>query len=120
AGSDTSSGTIGFTAGSDAIATIVFGNTSGLTGGLTWDRVSDTQIIGRAGGVAIITLDLVRNGDSATVTATLNDNYASHPGINADDLASLGLVKVIASDTDGDTAEGTVNVSVSDDVPLIG
>ncbi|MGN7738361.1 hypothetical protein, partial [Ensifer sp. 22564] len=50
AGSDTSSGTIGFTAGSDAIATIVFGNTSGLTGGLTWDRVSDTQIIGRAGG----------------------------------------------------------------------
>ncbi|WDZ81077.1 type I secretion C-terminal target domain-containing protein (plasmid) [Ensifer adhaerens] len=118
AGSNTNSGMIGFTAGSDAISTIVFGNTSGLTGALTWDRISDTQIVGRAGGVAIVTLDLVRNGDSATVTATLNDNYASHPDINADDLATLGSVKVIASDTDGDTAEGTINLSVSDDVPL--
>ncbi|OOG62639.1 hypothetical protein B0E45_30710, partial [Sinorhizobium sp. A49] len=116
-GADTSSGTIGFVAGSDAIATIVFGNTSTLTGALAWERVSDTQIVGRAGGVAIVTLDLVRSGDSATVTATLNDNYASHPGINADDLASLGSVKVIASDTDGDRAEGTVTLSVSDDVP---
>ncbi|MGF6177893.1 beta strand repeat-containing protein [Ensifer sp. 4252] len=116
-GSDTSSGTIGFVAGSDAIATIVFGDTSTLTGALTWDRVSDTQIVGKAGGVTIVTLDLVRNGDGATVTATLSDNYASHPGINADDLASLGSVKVIASDTDGDQAEGTVSVSVSDDVP---
>ncbi|MGO4625267.1 beta strand repeat-containing protein, partial [Ensifer sp. 2TAB8] len=119
-GSTTSAGTIGFNAGSDAIAKIAFGDTSGLTGSLTWERVSDTQIVGRAGGVAIVTLDLVRSGDSATVTATLNDNYASHPGIDADDLASLGAVKVIASDTDGDTAEGTVNVSVSDDVPVIG
>ncbi|NVD40135.1 VWA domain-containing protein [Ensifer sp. HO-A22] len=119
AGADTSSGTIGFAAGSDAIATIVFGNTSTLTGALTWERVSDTQIVGRAGGVTIVTLDLVRSGDSATVTATLSDNYASHPGINADDLASLGSVKVIASDTDGDQAEGTVTVSVSDDLPKI-
>ncbi len=119
AGSDTSSGTIGFVAGSDAIAKIAFGDTSGLSGALTWDRVSDTQIVGRAGGVAVVTLDLVRSGDSATVTATLNDNYASHPGIDVDDLADLGSVKVIASDTDGDKAEGTVNVSVSDDVPVI-
>ncbi|PSS60409.1 hypothetical protein C6558_32680, partial [Ensifer sp. NM-2] len=115
-GADASSGTIGFVAGSDAIATIVFGDTSTLTGALTWDRVSDTQIVGKAGGVTIVTLDLVRSGDSATVTATLTDNYASHPGVNADDLAALGSVKVIASDTDGDTAEGTVSVSVSDDV----
>ncbi|KOF14089.1 hypothetical protein AC244_28875 [Ensifer adhaerens] len=118
-GADTSSGTIGFVAGSDAIATIVFGDTSTLTGALTWERVSDTQIIGKAGGVTIATLDLVRVGDGATVTATLSDNYASHPGINADDLASLGSVKVIASDTDGDQAEGTVTVSVSDDVPSV-
>ncbi|WP_455919083.1 VCBS domain-containing protein [Ensifer canadensis] len=115
-GADTSSGTIGFVAGSDAIATIVFGDTSTLTGALTWDRVSDTQIVGKAGGVTIVTLDLVRSGDSATVTATLTDNYASHPGVNADDLAALGSVKVIASDTDGDQTEGTVSVSVSDDV----
>ncbi|WP_167590809.1 Ig-like domain-containing protein, partial [Ensifer sp. LC163] len=116
-GSDTSSGTIGFIAGSDAIATIAFGDTGGLTGALTWDRISGTQIVGKAGSVTIVTLDLVRVGDSATVTATLSDNYASHPDITTDDLATLGSVQVIASDTDGDRAEGTVTVSVSDDAP---
>ncbi|MBD9649753.1 type I secretion C-terminal target domain-containing protein [Ensifer sp. ENS09] len=117
-GAEKSSGSIGFVAGSDAIATIAFGDISGLTGALTWDRVSDSQVIGRAGGATIVTLDLVRTGDSATVTATLNGNYASHPGINSDDLANLGQIKVIATDTDGDKAEGTVTVTVSDDVPV--
>ncbi|MBD9569676.1 VCBS domain-containing protein [Ensifer sp. ENS08] len=117
-GAETSSGTIGFVAGSDAIATIAFGDTSGLTGVLVWDRVSDTQIVGRAGGATLVTLDLVRAGDSATVTATLNGNYASHPGINSDDLANLGQVKVVATDIDGDRAEGTVTVAVSDDMPV--
>ncbi|MGT2445363.1 beta strand repeat-containing protein (plasmid) [Ensifer adhaerens] len=117
-GAETSSGTIGFVAGSDAIATIAFGDTSGLTSVLVWDRISDTQIIGRAGGTAVVTLDLVRAGDSATVTATLNGNYASHPGINSDDLADLGQVKVVATDIDGDRAEGTVTVAVSDDMPV--
>ncbi|MBD9559078.1 S-layer family protein [Ensifer sp. ENS03] len=117
-GAETSSGTIGFVAGSDAIATIAFGDTSGLTSVLVWDRISDTQIIGRAGGTAVVTLDLVRAGDSATVTATLNGNYASHPGINSDDLANLGQVKVVATDIDGDRAEGTVTVAVSDDMPV--
>ncbi|WP_043620568.1 VCBS domain-containing protein, partial [Ensifer sp. ZNC0028] len=117
-GAETSSGTIGFVAGSDAIAAIAFGDISGLTGVLVWDRVSDTQIVGRAGGTAVVTLGLVRAGDSATVTATLNSNYASHSGITPDDLANLGQVKVIATDTDGDRAEGTVTVTVSDDMPL--
>jgi uncharacterized protein YegL len=53
------------------------------------------------------------------VTATLLDNYDSHTGINVDDLAQLGSVKVVATDIDGDAAEGTVNVSVSDDVPVV-
>jgi VCBS repeat-containing protein len=113
-GAETSSGTIGFVAGSDTIATIAFGDTSGLTSVLVWDRISDTQIIGRAGGTAVVTLDLVRAGDSATVTATLNSNYASH----SDDFANLGQVKVIATDTDGDRAEGTVTIAVSDDMPV--
>jgi hypothetical protein len=34
-----------------------------------------------------------------------------------DDLQALGSVTVVATDTDGDTAAGTVNVSVSDDLP---
>ncbi|WP_018425580.1 DUF5801 repeats-in-toxin domain-containing protein, partial [Hoeflea sp. 108] len=110
-------GSIVFTPGSDAIASMAFGDTTGLDGGLTWTRVSDTEIVGRdSGGTAVVTLTLVRDGNTAEVTVTLNDNYR-HSG-SGDDLADLGSVKVIATDTDGDTAEGTVNVGVSDDVPL--
>ncbi|TDQ66016.1 putative secreted protein (type I secretion substrate), partial [Maritalea mobilis] len=109
---------ITFTPGSDAISTIVFStDVSNLSGGLTWVRVSDTQITGSDGGDTIVTLDLSVVGDVATVTATLNDNYDSHPSFTADDLQALGSVTVVATDTDGDEAEGTVNLSVSDDVP---
>ena len=108
-----------FTPGSDAIASMAFGDTTGLDGGLTWTRVSDTEIVGRdSGGTAVVTLTLVREGSTASVTVTLNDNY--HHSGSGDDLANLGSVKVIATDTDGDTAEGTVNVGVSDDVPTAG
>ncbi|WP_210243721.1 Ig-like domain-containing protein, partial [Mesorhizobium sp. B2-5-7] len=41
----------------------------------------------------------------------------AHPGINLDDLVDLGHVGVVATDTDGTQATGTVNVTVSDDVP---
>ncbi|WP_131821010.1 type I secretion C-terminal target domain-containing protein [Ensifer sp. LCM 4579] len=116
AGPDSANGTIGFVAGSDAIASIAFGDTSGLSNTLTWVRVSDTQIIGRDNGVDVVRLDLVRNGNNATVTATLLDNYAHHTA-QGDDTFGLGTVKVIATDTDGDTAEGSVSLSVSDDVP---
>ncbi len=118
AGPDFVNGSLAFTPGSDAIASIVFAaSIAGLGGGLTWVRVSDTQITGSDGARLVVTLDLVRVGNSATVTATLNDNYDDHPGINLDDLANLGSVAVVATDTDGDTATGTVNVTVSDDLP---
>ena len=107
-----------FTAGSDAIASIVFAtDLSGLDNSLDWTRVNDNQIVGRDGGVDIVTLDLNVVGTTATVKATLNDNYDSHPGFTADDLQSLGNVGVIATDIDGDIATGTVNLQVSDDVP---
>src|SRR3546814_9189316 len=93
------------------------GSVAGLGGGLTWVRVSDTQITGSDGARLVVTLDLVRAGNSATVTATLDDNYDSHPGLNLDDLANLGSVAVVATDSDGDTATGTVAVTVSDDLP---
>src|SRR3546814_12846881 len=64
------------------------GSVAGLGGGLTWVRVSDTQITGSDGARLVVTLDLVRAGNSATVTATLDDNYDSHPGLNLDDLRS--------------------------------
>src|SRR3546814_2804801 len=93
------------------------GSVAGLGGGLTWVRVSDTQITGSDGARLVVTLDLVRAGNSATVTATLDDNYDSHPGLNLDDLANLGSVAVVATDSDGDTATGTVAVTVSDALP---
>ena len=118
-GATSDSDTIVFTQGSDNIASIVFGDVSGLGGGLTWTRVSDTQIIGEDGGRLVVTLNLSVVGTSATVTATLNDNYDDHPTIDLDDLVDLGDVDVIAEDIDGDTATATVSVSVSDDLPSI-
>ncbi|WP_083495427.1 beta strand repeat-containing protein [Tsuneonella troitsensis] len=110
-----------FTAGSDPITTIAFANdlTTLDSSNLTWTRVSDTQIVGKdtGSGLTIVTLDLVKTGNTATVTATLSDNYDAHPGINADDLKTLGYVNVIATDSDGDEATNRVNVEVSDDVP---
>ncbi|HET6525359.1 VCBS domain-containing protein [Sphingopyxis sp.] len=118
AGPDSANDTLVFTPGSDAIASIVFASSvASLGGGLTWVRVSDTQITGSDGARLVVTLDLVRVGNSASVTATLNDNYDSHPGLNLDDLANLGSVGVVATDVDGDTATGSVTVTVSDDLP---
>jgi len=120
-GADFDQGTITFAPGSDAIASIKFDtDLSGLaTANLSWSRVSDTQILGKdtASGATVVTLDLTVSGNAATVTATQNSNYDAHPGLNLDDLVDLGAVKVIATDTDGDKAEGTVKVTVSDDVP---
>ncbi len=114
------SNTIAFTAGTNPIASIVFStDLSGLGGGLDWQRVSDTQIVGSKGGFPIVTLDLSVVGATATVTATLNDNYDSHPDTSSDDLQNLGSVDVVATDTGGLTATGTVNLSVSDDLPTL-
>nr|WP_298929934.1 DUF5801 repeats-in-toxin domain-containing protein [uncultured Erythrobacter sp.] len=118
-GATTVSDTIAFTEGSDSITSIVFGDVSALAGGLTWTRVSDTQITGEDGGRLVVTLDLSVAGTTATVAATLNDNYDDHSVINVDDLASLGDVDVVASDIEGDSASSTVSVTVSDDLPSI-
>ncbi|RVA97578.1 type I secretion C-terminal target domain-containing protein, partial [Mesorhizobium sp. M7A.F.Ca.CA.004.01.1.1] len=119
AGPDSALNSITFTPGSDAIASIAFGtDLSGLnSANLTWTRVSDTQVVGKDGAVTVVTLDLSVANNVATVTATLNNNYDAHPGINLDDLVNLGQVGVVATDSDGDQATGTVNVTVSDDVP---
>lgn len=117
-GDDFATGSITFTPGSDAIASIAFGtDLSALGGGLTWERVSATEIVGKDGAVAVVKLELTVVGNAATVKATLEDNYDSHAA-SGDDLQELGSVKVVATDTDGTTAQGTVNVTVSDDMPV--
>ncbi|WP_257540302.1 DUF5801 repeats-in-toxin domain-containing protein [Sphingobium sp. CFD-1] len=128
---DFASGTVSFTAGSDALTGFAFAaGTGALGGGLTWNRVSGTLIEGWDGpvgtGTKIVSLALSApasigaglNG-TVTVTATLLDNYDSHPGINLDDLVALGNIGVVASDQDGDSATATVNLTVSDDVPTL-
>ncbi|WP_242122795.1 VCBS domain-containing protein [Sphingobium sp. Sx8-8] len=116
---DFDSKSITFTPGSDAITSITFGDTSSLAGNLNWLRVSDTQITGSDERGVVVTLDLSVVGTVATVKATLNDNYDTHPVVNVDDVVALGSVQVIAQDTDGDTATGTVSISVSDDLPVV-
>jgi len=116
----TASGSIVFTPGSDAIASIGFDDLSTLDGGLSWSLESDTQIVGYDGdGNPVIVLDLTVAGNVATVTATLQYNYGLHPEAGVDDLVDLGSIGVVATDADGDTATGTVNISVSDDLPSI-
>lgn len=112
-------GDIQFSVGSDTIVSIVFGDVTDLGGGLIWTKISDTQIVGMDIDRAVVVLDLTVNGTTATVTATLESNYAFHPDVTADDFAMLGSVNVVATDSDGDEALGRVDISVSDDVPTI-
>ncbi|PSJ36794.1 hypothetical protein C7I36_16385, partial [Zobellella taiwanensis] len=94
---------------------------SGLHASLSWERVSDSEIVGRDNGEPVVRLSLVASADNteATVTATLLSAYGQHPGIDADDVQSLGTVAVVATDQDGDEASGSVSLSVSDDVPSL-
>ena len=119
AGPDSAFHVLSFTEGSDAFASFVFGDTSGLLGGLTWLRVDDNTITGFDGGRLVITLELSVSGNDATVTATLEDNYLGHPNPLIDDNSLLGSISVIATDIDGDTATGSVLVRVSDDRPTL-
>ncbi|WP_160596141.1 Ig-like domain-containing protein [Qipengyuania aquimaris] len=116
-GDDFDQGTINFVPGSDPFATIVFGDVGDLGGDLDWVRTGDFEIVGSDADGPVVTLTLVVNGNDATVTATLNDNYLGHADAG-DELDALGFVNVVATDLDGDVALGRVDVSVSDDVPL--
>ena len=126
---------LSFTAGSDNLVSFAFSGIGGLvidlngTGGpdIFWQLVSPTQIKGflDAGhNLLAVTLDLSAPASIAagatgnvTVTATLSDNLQHVLG-NGAQISSIGNVGVVATDTDGDTATGTVNINVQDDVPL--
>ncbi|MBK9003019.1 MAG: hypothetical protein IPM41_03890 [Sphingomonadales bacterium] len=115
----TTSGTMAFTAGSDPIASIAFGSLAGLDGGLTWVFDSPTTVIGYYTDIPIVQLDLTVTGTTARVTAMLYTNYPFHPDISTDDIVDLGSMEIVATDSDGDVAVGSVAVSISDDVPTI-
>ena len=125
---------LSFTAGSDNLTSFAFSGIGGLvtdlngTGGqdIFWQLVSPTQIKGfldAAHTQLAVTLDLSAPASIAagatgnvTVTATLSDNL-QHVLANGAQISSIGNVGVVATDTDGDTTTGTVNINVQDDVP---
>ena len=125
---------LSFTAGSDNLTSFAFTGIGGLvtdlngTGGqdIFWQLVSRTQIQGfldAAHTQLAVTLDLSAPASIAagatgnvTVTATLSDNL-QHVLANGAQISSIGSVGVVATDTDGDTTTGTVNINVQDDVP---
>jgi Ca2+-binding RTX toxin-like protein len=122
--------TLTFTKGSDALASMAFGDITGLitdtngteTGNdVVWAKTSDTVITGTIGGVTAITLTLTPNlsAGTASVKADIADNFDSVFANDGKLALSLGNVSVVATDIDGDIATGTVNVKVVDDAPTI-
>jgi VCBS repeat-containing protein len=125
---------LSFTAGSDNLTSFAFSGTSNLvtdlnhdgTQDIFWQSVSGTEIKGflDAGRTQLaVTLDLsapasIAAGatDGVTVTATLSDNLQHPDGLLAQ-ISSIGSVGVVATDIDGDTTTGIVNINVQDDVP---
>ncbi|USZ51600.1 hypothetical protein [Halomonas sp. DN3] len=105
-----------FTAGSDAITSIGFGDTAdisvtGLDGELIWSTNDAGELEGRteAGGDAVLTLTLSSSGPVAageeqvvTVTATLAESLAHV--VDADSLSITGI-SVVGTDTDGTSTE---------------
>jgi T1SS-143 domain-containing protein len=125
---------VSFTAGSDAIVSIAFGGIDGMTADIdgvagadiAWERVSDTLIVGRIGGVEAIRVELtaptlpVAPGANAQaqVSVTLTDNFP-HPKVQGTNSVELTGVTVVARDSDGDDAVASVSVTVVDDVPAV-
>ncbi|PTL88552.1 hypothetical protein C6W88_21195, partial [Halomonas litopenaei] len=130
AASDTDVASLTFTAGSDAITSIVFGDidgiqVDGLNGELIWSTNNAGELEGRteAGGDAVLTLTLSSSGPVAagesqvvTVTATLAESLAH--AVDADSLSITGI-SVVGTDTDGTSTTATVGVSVADDQPTL-
>src|SRR3546814_5243183 len=91
-----------------------------------WVRNSDAEIVGKIGGIDAIRLTLsaplsiaAGAADTVTVEVELLESFP-HPDANDQNIINLGSVNVVATDSDGDKAEGTVNIEVVDDVPTIG
>ncbi|RWE46766.1 Ig-like domain-containing protein, partial [Mesorhizobium sp.] len=127
------SGTVTFHAGSDNITGVAFTSVAGITADvngvagadIVWTLAGPTQIVGSINGIDAIRIDLVApslpilaggNG-SATVNVTLLDNFP-HPDAGGQNVINLTGINVVATDTDGDQASATVQVNVTDDVPV--
>jgi VCBS repeat-containing protein len=133
---ETDTATLTFTSGSDAITSMVFGSTDDITvnaglddsQSITWVASNGGRTLtGSIGGTAVIQLDLTgatsvaagSNTGNVTVTATLLDNMLHENTPDADSLVISGI-KVVGTDSDGDTATHTfTGVTVLDDAPTL-
>ncbi|EWH03054.1 hypothetical protein Q427_05325 [Halomonas sp. BC04] len=118
-----------FTAGSDDIASFVFGNTDsitvdGLDGDrkLTWHEV-DGELIGRLDNEDVLKLSLsgetIAAGESGSVSVMV-ELLSNLPHGEELDKLTLSGIEVIAIDKDGTaSAPGTVGVQVDDDIPSV-
>ena len=127
---ETDSGTLVFSAGSDAITSILFGATgsivvqdeNGAPIAVVWSGSGTGIRTGTIDGVTVIILALSGDGTAAaggtanvTVTATLTDAFPHADGLSGD--VTITGILVIATNSDVDTGIGTVNVTVLDDAP---
>ncbi len=115
-------GELSFTPGSDPIVSYAFdfGATpvvSGTTDTIAWSNDSG-DLVGSVGGTEYIRLSLSAGttANDVKVTATLSDNFNHTDGMDENDITISGIT-VEATDLDGDTATGTVTLTVDDDTP---
>lgn len=125
--------TLSFTAGSDTLDQFRFstdlsgltkdGDTATAAGAIDWQRVSDTEIVGRVDGLTVIRLTLTppdpiapTTSGEATVTVVLSGAFANTFGDDVATNLNLGSIRVEASDGDT-TVTGTVSLAMADDTP---
>ncbi|KZK76179.1 Poly(beta-D-mannuronate) C5 epimerase 5 [Pseudovibrio sp. W64] len=122
------SSTLTFTAGSDDLATFVFGDPSGITitnGDAALDiswAVSNVQLIGSINGTPAIILALDASAipagqqGSVQITATLTDAFPHDASGNP---IKINGITINASDHDGDTVTADIQVNIIDDTPQL-
>lgn len=114
-----------FATGADALdpATFRFANpsvaaptVSGLAGGesLNWALLGNTLQATTSGGDTLVLTLSGATANSVYVTATLNGNV-----LHAGDSVTVGNVAIEVNDTDGDLAQGIVNLTIADVTPSV-
>lgn len=114
-----------FATGADALdpGTFRFANpsvaaptVSGLAGGesLTWALLGNSLQATTSGGDTLVLTLSGATANSVYVTATLNGNV-----LHAGDSVTVGNVAIQVNDTDGDLAQGIINLTIADVTPSV-
>ncbi|EKE67775.1 retention module-containing protein, partial [Gallaecimonas xiamenensis] len=128
---DGASGDLFFTAGSDTLSNFHFMEPDSINidvngdnlADMTWEMSADGQTLtGYVGGQAAIVLNLswsdIASGamGNVTVTAQLLAAFPHPDGQGSNSIEVSGIV--VGSDVDGDNVNGSVTVTIVDDVPM--